>query len=283
MAGCAAFGCSNRSEQGYKLHRFPKDPVRRKKWSIKVKRDKWKPSSTTFLCERHFLPNDYLPGEKRLKKTAVPTIFSHTLLTTPKRKCPSERNHIRTAKQIKENQHSARLDHNYCKEKKFNVKSNDTNASPNVSIFANEVNKANMVFESNHRNDLLLQQVICPQSALEIQEAIVNTAESVPNHIHLEYLKMRNENDRLKRQINVMETSLKFLTDDQKTFLDKSKNEHWTWWSNETIKRALQLRFACGTSGYETLLRQGYPLPSICTLQRHTEHIDFESGIVLAS
>ena len=51
-------------------------------------------------------------------------------------------------------------------------------------------------------------------------------------------------------------------------------------WSNATIQRALQLRFACSTRGYESLLSQGYPLPAMRTLSRRTEHIKFESGIL---
>ena len=36
MVGCAAFGCSNRSEKGY--HGFPKDQERREKWMAMVSR-----------------------------------------------------------------------------------------------------------------------------------------------------------------------------------------------------------------------------------------------------
>lgn len=50
-------------------------------------------------------------------------------------------------------------------------------------------------------------------------------------------------------------------------------------WLNETIERALQLKFVCGTSGYEELLRQKIPLPSLRTLRRKLEGFKFESGI----
>lgn len=50
-------------------------------------------------------------------------------------------------------------------------------------------------------------------------------------------------------------------------------------WSPQTIQKALQIRFACG-SGYELLLDQGYPLPSVRTLQRRMALIDFECGIL---
>lgn len=46
MPGCSAFACSNRSEQGYKLKIFPKDPERRKLWASKVKRLNWEPTNS---------------------------------------------------------------------------------------------------------------------------------------------------------------------------------------------------------------------------------------------
>ena len=85
---------------------------------------------------------------------------------------------------------------------------------------------------------------------------------------------LRNKMEELKENC----CHLDFLTKDQKTYAHR-KSMQGHKWSNTTIKRALQLRFACGTSGYETLLQHGYPLPAIRTLQKRTEHINFESGI----
>lgn len=39
-------------------------------------------------------------------------------------------------------------------------------------------------------------------------------------------------------------------------------------WSNTSIRKCLQLYLTCGTSGYEELRNQNYPIPSIRTLQR---------------
>jgi hypothetical protein len=59
---------------------------------------------------------------------------------------------------------------------------------------------------------------------------------------------------------------------DQQRVLEE-KNSRGLPWSDETIKNGLQLRFACGSTGYNTLLDKKYPLPSIRTLQRKVEHI----------
>lgn len=50
-------------------------------------------------------------------------------------------------------------------------------------------------------------------------------------------------------------------------------------WSNETIQRALKLKFSCGVHGYEELINQGIPLPSIRTLARKLEEFNFQPGI----
>lgn len=51
-------------------------------------------------------------------------------------------------------------------------------------------------------------------------------------------------------------------------------------WSNSTLTKSLKLKFSCGISGYNELLRQGYPIPSIRTLQRRLENLKFDSGIL---
>jgi len=53
-----------------------------------------------------------------------------------------------------------------------------------------------------------------------------------------------------------------------------------TQWSAETYKKALQLRFACGSTDYEVLLSQHQPLPSLRSLRRKMEVIAMEPGIL---
>lgn len=51
-------------------------------------------------------------------------------------------------------------------------------------------------------------------------------------------------------------------------------------WSNTTVTKALRLRFACGTTGYEELIKHHMPLPSLRTLRRRLENVHFEPGIL---
>lgn len=76
---------------------------------------------------------------------------------------------------------------------------------------------------------------------------------------------------------------LTLFTEDQINHLIKQQRAEGkskvTKWSNTTVKKALRLKFACGTAGYEELLKQGFPFPSRRTLTRKIEHIKFKPGI----
>ena len=50
--------------------------------------------------------------------------------------------------------------------------------------------------------------------------------------------------------------------------------------TNKSLLKGIRLRLSCGSTGYENLLKQGIKLPSARTLQRRTEHLKFESGIL---
>ncbi|KAK3880916.1 hypothetical protein Pcinc_014625 [Petrolisthes cinctipes] len=50
-------------------------------------------------------------------------------------------------------------------------------------------------------------------------------------------------------------------------------------WSNDVIKKGLQLRNACGAGGYQLLLSQGQPLPSMRSLRRKMEVVLMEPDI----
>lgn len=81
MPGCAAVGCNNRSEKGFIMKCFPRDPKLRKIWQDRVARADWEPSNNSFLCHVHFDPDEWCitqNGRVRLKKNAIPSIFTVT-------------------------------------------------------------------------------------------------------------------------------------------------------------------------------------------------------------
>lgn len=79
---CSAFGCTKRpcKESTLQFFRFPlSDHARLKRWIINVRRKNWTPSSSSRLCCNHFEEDQFFidkKGKRRLKDTAVPTIFN---------------------------------------------------------------------------------------------------------------------------------------------------------------------------------------------------------------
>lgn len=63
----------------------------------------------------------------------------------------------------------------------------------------------------------------------------------------------------------------KIFRDDQVWALTRRSTKGMAW-STETVKHALHLRYSLGSSGYQELLRLGYPLPSTRTLQGRVQH-----------
>nr|CAI5846199.1 unnamed protein product [Callosobruchus analis] len=103
MPGCAAVNCSNSAKKGFILKRFPRDPVRRKEWLIKMRRDKWIPTDYSCLCEVHFSSEMWEKaredGTRKLKANAVPTVFSFSQPKKP-RKPPAKRK-LSSLKEVK--------------------------------------------------------------------------------------------------------------------------------------------------------------------------------------
>eukprot|EP00095_Tigriopus_kingsejongensis_P001930 maker-scaffold246_size239296-snap-gene-1.27 protein:Tk01930 transcript:maker-scaffold246_size239296-snap-gene-1.27-mRNA-1 annotation:"thap domain-containing protein 4" len=72
---------------------------------------------------------------------------------------------------------------------------------------------------------------------------------------------------------------LDFLNPDQLKYLIKGSHRGFAW-GPATIKKGLRLRVSCGTAGYESLLKEGFPLPSMRSLRRFTEGLNFESDLI---
>ena len=91
---CVAPGCAagyKKTVENVSLFKFPNDEALKKKWIARVPRIKWTPSNNSRLCEKHFIPSDFLEerGDKtrgrgvkrgelirrRLKHDAIPTVW----------------------------------------------------------------------------------------------------------------------------------------------------------------------------------------------------------------
>lgn len=83
--------------------------------------------------------------------------------------------------------------------------------------------------------------------------------------------KNNDNNDKYQEAINSI-----FNEEQVNSLIKKKRVRNW---SNKTIQRALKLKFTCGVNGYQELLDQGIPLPSIRTLSRKLEDLKFLPGI----
>ncbi|XP_046845647.1 uncharacterized protein LOC124439465 [Xenia sp. Carnegie-2017] len=101
------------------------------------------------------------------------------------------------------------------------------------------------------------------------------------------HTKLREELEMLKKELkkakenhnNLANNISALFNEDQIAYLSKRPGYGKVWWSNNTIESAIQIRYSCGATGYSTLLGMNYPLPSIRTLNRRMEHIEFSSGL----
>jgi len=141
--------------------------------------------------------------------------------------------------------------------------------------------------DENYRSDINLNMHVLPAQITANQ--ILSTA-SLPNveyKILQEKLKIaENERDILKSRVNYLEKKVeentaivnKILNEDQQTAILNSTTRG-SKWSYETIRKGLNLHFACGSHGYNQIIKHVAPFPALRTLRSKIQHITFEPGI----
>lgn len=104
--------------------------------------------------------------------------------------------------------------------------------------------------------------------------------------------KLRSRQRKLKKTQTLLKRVQEEKTDDNKYYktlrqflnIDEihalQRSTKFQRWSNETIKKALKIKFSCGNNGYQQLLKLKYPLPSLRTLNRRLENLKFSPGIL---
>lgn len=99
------------------------------------------------------------------------------------------------------------------------------------------------------------------QLDLAVKESDIIVLQREEQQLTQRYKKQEGKLTKLK------EALLAIFNDDQIRALTVSSTRGQPW-SDSTMTKALQLRLACGATGYKLLLKQGMPLPSSRTLQR---------------
>lgn len=90
---------------------------------------------------------------------------------------------------------------------------------------------------------------------------------------------LRNCNTNKKKIESTVDRLNNIFNSDQIQYL-KTGNARGQAWSADTMKNALKLYMACGTKGYEEIIRQNLPYPSVRTIHNRLRNIKFSAGIV---
>ncbi len=200
--------------------------------------------------------DDFTANEKGdklvLKSNAVPTIFSHSK-SAVKRKLPAYRER------------------------------EEQNESLIRAIFEDHI-YTNKTTVSPPRPKRPKLEIVIPLDVAEVEVT------SMPADLHQQLLRIRELEEiivDLKKQLNEEKQKTtkcpcnKIFGSDQLHFLEKGNIlGKGYFWSEKAIKTGLKLKFSCGTSGYEDILSEGFPLPAISTLQRKMEHLRFDPGVL---
>ncbi|XP_031167036.1 52 kDa repressor of the inhibitor of the protein kinase [Sander lucioperca] len=244
MGGCSAPNCSNSTSIGKQLFRFPKDPIRMKKWVVNCRRD-FEPTPHSRLCQDHFEQSQFeeiarsSAGGKKLKPNAIPTLFSlgepaYRVIPYPYNLLPIKREPVE--KELKLG------DHGYARR---------TRLPGTVEEDADRTAEDRQPCTQCH---LLKKQ---------LEQEMQHTA-----RLQKEAEEMKKRLYRLDR----IEKGLRnFLYEDQIRALSLTKRSRRAVWSPETILKARKIRREIGTKGYEYMRELGYPLPSYRTLCNRLE------------
>ncbi|XP_034743432.1 THAP domain-containing protein 1 B [Etheostoma cragini] len=244
MGGCSAPNCSNSTSIGKQLFRFPKDPVRMKKWVVNCRRD-FEPTPHSRLCQDHFEQSQFeeiarsSAGGKKLKPNAIPTLFS--LGEPAYRVIPYPYNMLPIKPEPVEKELSFG-DHGYARR---------TRLPGPVDEDADRT--------AEDRQPCTQCQLLKKQLEQEMQHT---------SRLQKEAEEMKKRLYRLDR----IEKGLRnFLYEDQIRALSLTKRSRRAVWSPETILKARKIRREIGTKGYEYMRELGYPLPSYRTLCNRLE------------
>ena len=203
--------------------------------------------------QKHFSEEDFVANERSdrlvLKKDAIPSVFAHSPATTSK---PNRRKSLRERRELAEQ--AIREDHRYV------GKSDD----PNIEK------------QKRNRRKLLKFCIAPPLNGPEIEVS------SIPSEIHNNFLLVQDQEQQileLKQQMKAMERRQcpcsRIFTSEQLHFLEKgSVKGRGHAWHDSTIVNSLKLMMSCGKEGYSELQAQGFPLPSMNTLQKQLEPED---------
>lgn len=208
-------------------------------------------------------------GNRRLKPTGIPTIFPHsTSLSRSKNSRYGEKKF-----QSQERLLLALREHDYAKSGDLTgikvepssdvdepLLDDDEELTTNVPDFlADEIQSVEVELQNiDHDQHLSVLELKEMKQICQIQVKAIEMLMSTLEEMHRAQMEPQPP--------NLLESRLVQIFRPDQIVALKKDSVRGIKWLDETIKQGFLLRRACGKKGYKTLLKQGYPLPSVRTL-----------------
>ncbi|XP_018406579.1 PREDICTED: uncharacterized protein LOC108782723 isoform X1 [Cyphomyrmex costatus] len=150
-------------------------------------------------------------------------------------------------------------------------------------IFVNN-NDTALVIEWKRKLDEANKKLEIANKKIEMANIIIHKNNKTKRNLLKRLQQLKNcTNNKSQRELTTpLAADLLYMVfnDDQIEYLKATHEKRRLYkWTDETIKKAVRLKHACGDNGYNELLKQHIPLPSPRTLRRRLESITFKDGI----
>lgn len=115
---------------------------------------------------------------------------------------------------------------------------------------------------------------------MQLDQDNIKTIQKLEMENRMLKISMKSQTIKHHRQLDkYLQNFRKIFNDDQIDIIFRHLKRPAEW-SDKTILKALRTKFACKKGGYNHLLREGYPYPSLVTLRTKLQGLDFEPGIL---
>lgn len=244
-------------------------------------------------------------GSRKLKSNAVPTIFSSLTQRREKQDQSSTTMYLREISNISgnttlEDSADVELEQKHClslqkspapiylESDKIsgNTILEESQSQPLMDVSDISSQRSDETITSSEHNFTILQQ-LTKKEKIKVYSAICKRSVASKKLYKNKYrraLAKIKQLQNINQQNQMIQKSMhKMFNKDQLIALEKrdaAKSTKFMKWSDDTIVKAFRLKFACGTSGYEELLKQKLPYPSVRTLRRRLQNLKFDSGIL---
>ena len=200
-------------------------------------------------------------GKKLLCCNAIPTLFN---VPNPPKTVTEHRRKRNFQQSSSATENSLHSEHSYIKKRKLSSAADSLPATVTSCNHMLNVSSDSSPADANAADDS--NRCLQSQEVQKLRKKVKQLTQQLRSQ--------RNTHNQLVVSLQ------RFLSEDQIRYLRlKPKSARTIRWSNQTVKKCLQLRYATGKKGYAHLRRQGFPVPAYRTLCQRVVSAEFRPGI----